>query len=165
MLDVLVQLDLFRKIIHTSVHTRTDITGSPGILKYLRVFTLASANDGSHDLHPARFGQRTDLIHDLIHSLPADLLAAVRAVRRSDARPEQSKIIVDLRDRADRRTRIAAGRLLVDGDCGRHTFYGIDVRLVHLSEKLPRIGRQALDIAALALGKNRIEGQTGFTRA
>ena len=40
-----------------------------------------------------------------------------------------------------------------------------DVGLLHQFEELPRIGRQALDIAALALGIDRVEGERGFARA
>lgn len=36
--------------------------------------------------------------------------------------------------------------------------------LVYLAEKLPSIGTEGFDVAALALGKNRIKGQGGFTR-
>src|SRR3954466_5836024 len=41
----------------------------------------------------------------------------------------------------------------------------IDVRLFHLPEKLPGIGRKRLDIAALALGEDRIEGKRGLAGA
>ena len=41
----------------------------------------------------------------------------------------------------------------------------VDVRLFHQFEELAGIGRQALDIAALALGIDRVEGEGGFARA
>ena len=35
----------------------------------------------------------------------------------------------------------------------------VDVRLVHLAQELPGVGREGLDVAALALGVNGVEGQ------
>src|SRR3712207_8340884 len=46
---------------------------------------------------------------------------------RADARPEQAQVVVDLRDRADRRARVARGRLLVDGDRRRQALDRVDV--------------------------------------
>ena len=40
-----------------------------------------------------------------------------------------------------------------------------DLGLLHQLEELPRIGGQALDIAALALGIDRVEGERGLARA
>jgi hypothetical protein len=41
----------------------------------------------------------------------------------------------------------------------------VDVGLLHQLQELARIGRQRLDIAALALGVDGVEGQRGFARA
>ena len=41
----------------------------------------------------------------------------------------------------------------------------IDVRLLHHVEELARIGRERLDIAALALGIDGVEGERGFAGA
>src|SRR5215472_14993297 len=40
----------------------------------------------------------------------------------------------------------------------------LDIGLLHQLEKLPRIGAEALDIAALPLGIDRVEGERGFPR-
>ena len=41
----------------------------------------------------------------------------------------------------------------------------VDIRLLHHLQELPRIGREALDVAALALGVDGVEGERGFARA
>ena len=41
----------------------------------------------------------------------------------------------------------------------------VDIGLLHQLEELARIGRQRFDIAALALGIDRVEGERGFARA
>ncbi len=90
---------------------------------------------------------------------------AVGAVRDADPREQQPQMVVDLRDGPDRRTRIAARALLVDRDGRGEAVDLVDVRLLHLAEELPRVGGQALDIAALALGIDRVEGQAGLAGA
>jgi hypothetical protein len=57
------------------------------------------------------------------------------------------------------------GRLLLDGDGRRQAVDLVDVRLLHHLEELAGIGRQALDVAALALGIDRVEGERGLARA
>src|SRR5205807_1737742 len=41
----------------------------------------------------------------------------------------------------------------------------IDVRLLHLLQELARVGRERFDVAALAFGINRVEGERGLARA
>src|SRR5213078_1725753 len=38
----------------------------------------------------------------------------------------------------------------------------VDVRLLHHLQELPRVGAQALDVPALALGVDRVEGKARF---
>ena len=85
--------------------------------------------------------------------------AAGRAVGVADAGEEQPEVVVDLGDRADRRARVLGGGLLVDRDRGRESLDEVDVGLVHLAEELPGVRRQRLDVAALALGEDGVEGQ------
>ena len=54
---------------------------------------------------------------------------------------------------------------MLDGDGRRDPRNEIDVRLVDLTQKLPRIGRQALDVAPLPLGENGVERERGFARS
>ena len=82
-----------------------------------------------------------------------------------DAGVEQPQVVVDLGDGADRRTRVAGGRLLVDGDGGRKALDEVHVGLVHLAQELAGVGREGFDIAALALGVDGVEGQGRFARA
>ena len=41
----------------------------------------------------------------------------------------------------------------------------VDIRLLHLPQELAGIGGERLDVAALALGEDRVEGQTALPRA
>ena len=86
-------------------------------------------------------------------------------MRDADARVEQAEVVVDLGDRADGRARVARRRLLVDRDRRRQALDEVDVGLVHLAEELPRVRRQRLDVAALALGVDRVERERRLARA
>src|SRR4051794_14861342 len=77
----------------------------------------------------------------------------------TDAGIEETEVVVDLGDGADGRARVATAALLVDRDRRGEAIDVVDVRFFHLPEKLAGIGRQGLDVAALTLGKDRIERQ------
>src|SRR5262249_35235516 len=51
-----------------------------------------------------------------------------------------------------------------DRDGRREPIDVIDVGLLHLAEELPGVGRERLDVAALPLGEDRVEGQAGLAR-
>ena len=42
---------------------------------------------------------------------------------------------------------------------GREALDGVDVGLAHLLEELPRVGGERLDVAALPLGVDGVEGE------
>ena len=86
------------------------------------------------------------------------------AMRRAGAGKQQAQVVVDFGDGADRGSWVVAGGFLLDGNGRRQAFDQIDIRLVHALQKLPRIGREAFHIAALAFGVQRVKGQTGFPR-
>ena len=84
-----------------AVHAHADIALLAGVLEYLNVLALFAADDRREDLDARFFLQRHQPVDDLVDGLLVDLLAAFRAVRRADARPQQAHIVVDLSDRAD----------------------------------------------------------------
>jgi hypothetical protein len=83
----------------------------------------------------------------------------------ADPRPKEPHIVVDLGDRADRGARVPRGGLLLDGDRRRQAFDVVDVRLLHHVEELAGVGRERLDIAALAFGIDGVEGERALARA
>ena len=60
-------------------------------------------------------------------------------MRLADSGVEQAQIVVNLRHRTDGRTRIAVGRLLVDGNRWRKPLDVLYVRFFHLAEELSRV--------------------------
>ena len=104
-------------------------------------------------------------IDHILHRLGGNFAAADMAMGMAAAGEQQAQVIVDLGDRPHRRAGVLAGGLLLDGHGGRQALQGIDIRLVHLAEKLPRIGGKGLDIAPLPFGIERIEGQGRLPRS
>ena len=60
---------------------------------------------------------------------------------------------------------VLTGVALVDRDRRRDAVDAVDLRLVHALEELPRVGGEALDVAALALGVEDVEGERRLARA
>ena len=130
--------------------------------EFLAVLALAPAHDRRQQIEPRALGQRQDAVDHLRDGLALDRQAGRRRIGHADARPQQPHVVVDLGDGADGRARIARGGLLLDRDGRRQAVDLVDVRLLHHLQELARIGRERLDIAALALGVDGVERERGF---
>ena len=158
-LEILVKFDLFRQIVEIPVHPDSHVTALLGLVQHLLMHALPSPDDGRQQLNlcPLRHGH--DLVCHLIHRLPSDLSAALRAVGNADSRVEESQVIVYLRHRSHGRSGVPVGRLLVDGYGRRQSLNALHIRLFHLPQELSRIGGQGLHVPPLALRIDGIEGQ------
>ena len=129
------------------------------------VLALAAPDHRGQDLEAGPLGQLEHPVDDLLGGLAGHGPPAGRAVGMADAGVEEAQVVVDLGDRPHRRARVAGGRLLVDGDGRREALDEVDVGLVHLAQELAGVGRERLDVAALALGVDGVEGQGGLARS
>ena len=167
--DIVLELLVERRRLVDQVDFAVDLDALEAallqVLEFLAVFALAAAHDGRQQVEPAAFGHRQHGVDHLGDGLALDRQAGRRRIGDADPRPQQAHVVVDFRHRADGRARVARGRLLLDGDRRRQAFDMVDVRLLHQLEELPGIGRQALDIAALALGIDGVEGERGLAGA
>src|SRR5438270_11048900 len=59
---------------------------------------------------------------------------------------------------------ITGGILLLNGYCRRNAFNGIDIGLLDALQELARVGREGLNIAALAFGIDSVEGEGRLAR-
>jgi hypothetical protein len=158
-LAVLFERDVVLEVAQSAVHPDPEKALPAEPLEQPLVLPLAALDDGrvEPDLH-VRVAL-AEPSQDLLGRLRADLPAAARAVGRADPGEEQPEEVVDLGDRAHGRARVGRNGLLVDGDGRRDALDGFDLGLLHLVDELPGVGRQALDVAALALGEQGVEGQ------
>ena len=164
-LVLLVEVEALVELAHLAVDLDAREAVGAQLLEHLAVLALAAAHQRRDDAEARPRVELAHLVDDLLHRLPGDGAPAVRAVRVADARVEQAQVVVDLGDGADGRARVARGRLLVDRDRRREALDGVDVRLVHLPEELARVRRERLDVAALALGVDGVEGERRLARA
>ena len=112
---------------------------------------LAAVDDRAHDHDLLPFAEGHDGVGHLLDGLLADGLAAVRAESVADAGIEQAQVVVDFRNRPDRRP----------GDCGwsssgRWKWPATGLRYSRRRacpsgpKNLAGIGRQGFDVAPLA---------------
>ena len=102
---------------------------------------------------------------DVVAGLRADGLSARRAVRLAEAGVEHAQIVINLGDCAHGASRRVACGLLLDGDGRRQAFDVLHRRLLQLAQELPGVGAEALDIAPLAFGVQRVHGQRTLAAA
>ena len=159
MLLLLGQLDLVGQLVHLAVDQSARIAVAAQHLQQVLELALAPADHRREDLETGALRIRQQRIDHLLRGLRADQRAALRTMRDAGAGEEQSQVVVDLGDGADRRTRVAVRGLLVDRHGGAQALDEIDVRLVHLPQELAGVGRQRLHVAALALREQRVERQ------
>ncbi len=160
MLELLVELDRLVEAAQLAVDHRSGVALRAHRLEQLPVLALAPADDRRADHESGALGEGHHVVGDLLDRLAGDRLAAVVTVGLADPRPQQPQVVVDLGHRADRRARVARGRLLVDRDRRREALDRVDVRLLHLAEELARVGGERLDVAALPFGIDRVESET-----
>ena len=158
-LELLVEDDLVLEQPLLAVDLDPREAVAPELLEHVAELALAVAHDRRVDGEARPLREREDLLDDLVEALAGDRAPADRAVRPADPRVEQAQVVVDLGHRADRRARVARGRLLVDRDRRREPVDRVDVGLLHHLQELPRVGGERLDVAALPLGVDRVEGE------
>ena len=154
-LDILVQPDLLGQLILIAVYAGPDISAFSGLVQHLHMLALAPPHHRRQQLDPGLLRHGQDLIHHLIHGLSADLLAALGTVGNTDPGIEKTHIVIDLCHRPHCGAGITVGGFLVNGDGRGKAFDTLHIRLLHLPQKLSRIGGQRLHIPSLAL---RIDG-------
>ena len=151
-------------VVQLAIDADPDEPLAPGAVDDPVTLGLAVLDERAEDEQAGALRQRQDLVDDLLDALALDRVA-VRAVRDADPGEQQAQVVVDLGDRADRRTRVADCALLIDRDGRRQAVDLVDVRLLHLPEELAGVRAQALDIASLALGVDRVEGELDSCRS
>ena len=164
-LELLVEDDLLLEHPHLAVHLHAREPVGAQFLEDVLVLALAVADDRRVDRELRPFRQAQHLVDDRLDRLAGDRPPADRAVRPPHACVEQSQVVVDLGHRADRRARVPRRRLLVDRDRRREALDRVHVRLLHHLEELAGVGGERLDVPALALCVDRVEGERRLSGA
>ena len=144
-------------------HFGVAVAGGP--FSHIGVKTLAVFHDGrQQEQIAALLHLRQQTAAHLVARLRLDPRLTIGAILRAEPREEQAQEVIDLRDRGHRALAAAAGIALFDADRRGNAGDEVHVRPGHLLDKLPRVSVHRIEEAALALGKNQVEGQRALAR-
>ncbi len=160
-----IELDVVFERLELAVDARLGVAALDQRRQFLLELALPAAHQRRQDVDAFVLGVGQHQVDDAFERLAGDLEPAIGAVRHADVGKQQPQVVVDLGDRAHGRPRVAGRRLLLDRDGRRQALDQVDVGLLHLLEKLAGVGRQRLDVAPLALGVDRVEGEARLARA
>ena len=113
-----VERDVRIELMDRAVHAGPDEALLQEILEEVLIFPLLLADERGEDVEFGSGRKLQDAVQNFVPRLGRDGAVALGAVPLADAREEDAEIVVDFRDRADRRAGIIAGRLLRDGNRG-----------------------------------------------
>ena len=153
------------KLIRLALHAKPHITLRLHFGKHVFKLALAVTRHRRQDHQLGVFRQRQHRVDHLAHALGLQRQIMLGAKRRAGSGIQQAQVVVNLRHRAHGGARVVAGGFLLDGNRRRQALDHVHIGLVHQLQKLPRIGGQALNIAALAFSVQRVKRQAGLARA
>ena len=126
---------------------------------------IVSQREAIENKEAAACGHLQNAIGDFVDGVFADFVAAADAKGASGAGEEQAQIIVNFGGGGDGGARIARGIFLADGDGRGDAGDFVHVGLLDAIEELAGVGGKRFDVAALAFGVERVEGEAGLARA
>ena len=155
----LFQLGQVVEFIRLAVHAKAHIALRLHVGKHFQELALFFARERRQNHQSRVLRKRQHGIDHLAHGLRLQRQVMLGAMRCTRAGKQEAQVIVDFRHRAHGGARVVAGGFLLDGNGGRKALDHVHIRLVHQLQKLPRVGGQALHIAALAFGIQRVKRQ------
>jgi len=152
------------QFLNLPVYPYIKVALAPHALEEFAVVALTVADERSKDENLLAEIVLEDHRDHLFLGIFHHFLPALIGVGRGGAGKEQAEVVVDLRGRSDRGSRILVRRLLLNGDDGGEPRDFVHVGALHIAQEIAGIGRESLDIAALALGIDGVESQRRFAR-
>ncbi len=136
------------------------------ILETLTPTLSHGARVRSESEHEAGAGrERGELVGGCLRGAALNAFLASRAEELGNFRVEQPKIVDGLGSSADSNAVGARGTRAADGDGGGKPVDAVGFGLVEAFEELAGVEREGFDVAALAFGVERVEGEAGFAAA
>ena len=123
------------------------------------VEALPGFDQGRKDANGTAPRQRFRLGDGLGKRLTCDRLAAVGAMLRAEFGKKQTQEVIHFRDCRNGGLSASACDALLNGHCRWKALDAIDIRAFKLGCKLSRVGRHAVQKAALSLGKEEVKSE------
>ena len=142
-----------------------DKTFAPDLFDHIPELAQLILDQRSQQENSCFWFVRENSIDDLLGCLPGQRLPGAGIVGLTNCRKEHPQIIIDFSRGRDGRSGIRARTTLLDRDRRRKALDKINIRLLHLIEKLPRVCRETFHIAALAFSIERIKSERRFPGA
>ena len=156
---ILFQLNRIIQRIQCSVRPNTDISFLSKLFQKLLMCSLFLGNYRSEKHQLCSLRQSQKRINNLINRLLSNRLSAVRTISPACMGIKHTEVVMNFRHCSHRGAGIMTGGFLIDRYGRRQTGNLIHLRLIHLSQKLPGIGRQRFHIFPLPLCIDRIKCQ------
>ena len=156
---VLISVDFHSadNLLNLAVNADVEIALLSHLLEELAIVTLTVAYERCEDENLLTRIVVLNHADNFLFGVFYHLLARSIAVSLSGAGIEKSEVVVNLRLRAHRRPRILVRRLLFYRDDRTQSGNLVDVRALHIAEKVACVGRESLYIPALSLSIDSVE--------
>ena len=154
-----VYLHATHNLLHHSVNANVQVAFLAHALEEFAVMSFSVANEWSqyqYALALIFFENHPD--HTLL-GVFHHLLARHVAVSRCRTCIEHAQVVVDFCGGTYCRAWVLVGSLLFDADDGRQSRNLVNVRTLHVAQKVACVGRESLNVSSLSFGKNGVERQ------
>ena len=146
-------------LLHLSVNADVQITLTSHGLKEFTVVTLTASDERSQNENLLASIVVENHFNYFFLCVFYHFFTSGITIGFASTGKEQTHIVVDLRCSANSGTWILVGRLLFDTDDRRKSCNLVDIRALHPSKEIARIGRKRFDITTLSFCEDRVEGQ------
>ena len=162
---VAVNLQPGHRLADFAIDADVEVALAAHLLEQLAVVALSAAHQRSEYHHRPPLVLTKDKLDDFLLGVLHHTLAGLVGIGVGSTGIEQTEVVIDLGGRTDGGTGIFVCRFLFDGDDGAETGDLIDIGPPESAEEVAGIGREGLDVAALAFGEEGVESQRRLARA
>ena len=159
MVFVTIDFHTLHDFVHLTIDTDIEVALATHGLEEFAIMTLTSMNQWCQEDNLLALVVVKNHLDNTLFGVLYHLFARSVTVCSAGTGKEQAHVVVNLGGGAYGGARILIGSLLFDADDRRKTRNLVDIRPLHSAQEVAGIGRECLDIAALALSKNSVESQ------
>lgn len=159
------QLGDFVKFVELTIDANFQQSCLFDFAKDICMSTFSIQDHRCHDRQLRSLGRFEDRLENRFGGLSQDRLSALVATGDCHASHQEPQIVIDFGDGSDGASRALNSLRLIDAQARLQTSNRIELGPFHLVEELPGVGREALEVLALTLGKEGVKGQRAFAAA